>query len=550
MGKKWNKFKDGVKAFKDAWQEDEDKNNNGLNDDLEEYLVSEEDEEVEVEESDKDSTDADYERDNWKAGISVEKVEIIGGSILVAAVLLFGGLSLKSCRKSDEDKEEKYTTEMPVYEEDTAEEYSEEVTEESNVNSYANMVDLLNNANINSDKKEVLSAVWDYLSYYNENVANDNMDSESTAKLACTWDEAMAQYLVNNNLSDDVIRNTFDGYDLKTEEFVEAYQSSYRNDLEAAHVITGFTGKDALLNSEQKSLYNEYEDLIVFFNRQDNVIEDYDSKQSAVDSFYTKVKEDFVDGNKDDSLLWPVLPLINTMDTMSKGIQSDAKLTKADSKKVHKRKASEEKLTEIFNKISSLADGTDLNEEFTYSEIKEFAINELINNNAYDIENRYIVSYKKYQESLSPVTPEVTEENTDDTLTIDDSANEYIEEATEAKKNKKKSKKEEKSTELGDDDISDKIPDWMLEDETTESKKKDKKKKQQETQEIQEQPEQQEETTTEPFIDEEVPEVEKDTPDYSYNDFQEYCDLVATMIVENMAKEQVIEKSREFVKTI
>ena len=94
MSKKKNKFKDSIKAFKDTWKSydeeeldeeelDEDLNDNGLNDDLEE----------------------NPERDNWKDGLSIKNLKIVGGGILIGVALIGGGFALSSCNNRKHEKQ-------------------------------------------------------------------------------------------------------------------------------------------------------------------------------------------------------------------------------------------------------------------------------------------------------------------------------------------------------------------------------------------------------------------------------------------------------------
>ena len=533
MSKKRNKFKDSFAAFKEAWKDDE----NGLDEDFFE-----------------DEYQDDEERDNWKDGISIKNLKIVGGAILIGAVLIGGGYALSSCHKDeekDENHENTYTTEMTT-EEQTEATTTEEKDNHGDFDDYGNVSSVINYSNINSDKKEVLSAVWSYISYYNTVIANRYTDGDSTAKLAISWDEAIAEYFAYNSDSanEEKIRNVFDGYNVSSEELNNAYSSGTKADKAAAHIVAEETNKTAMLTGTEETFYDKYERIVTKFNSCGDSEADYFLKQELTDEFYRELRSDFnitKDSSINDKYKVAIIPLVKAMDDMTKEIESDLKLSKKQKKAFYNKDVINTEISDIFDRISNSADGTELDEEFTYAEIREFAIKELESQNAYDIDNRDVTNYSKYQESLLQEV-EVTEEKEEVYTPVEPSNKSANYDTTNIT--------DETTTELDDDDKSDVIPDWMLNEEVQDTNIID---NDTESSNIEV-----DATTEEPFIDEDIPDVEKDTPDYSFNSkiinssissikkeqFQAYCDMVATAIVENMAKESAKNIEKVIVKSL
>lgn len=469
------------------------------------------------------------------------KIVVCIKSAAVILALIGVGYTLGNCgkakheRKIQTSEEPTETVEDEYYEEEY--DFDEELNEE-NVNDYNNTADLINNSNINGDKRKVLSAVWSYLSYYNETVAKHYSDVNSSAMLSLAWDEAVAQYFAYNQdaVTKSTIENVFDGYDVSTDELMNAYSTSYDADFDAFHILGEGTNKEAILSDTAQSLYLKYENIINKFNNCGNSDGDNYLKQSLVDEFYSELRSDFNISKTSISngqYRYAILPLVSAMNEMSKDIDSEYKLSKKEKKVFNDRDEVNDVMSDLFIKVSDYSDGVYLDEEFTYLDIKNFAIQELTDNNAYNIDNRNVSEYSIYQDSLNQTIEIEEEETTEEKEDNNTQITEY-----DTNTNDDADTSTDESTELDKDDVSDKIPDWMLEEETQE--------------EINTNDESID--TQEPFIDEDVPEVEKDTPDFgdskSNDRFQKYCDMLATMIVDSMSQEKIVEKSKQMVKSI
>ena len=509
--------------------------------------------------------DFDEESDNWKDGIPVGHVVAGAGVIAIGAIIVMGGYSLvkmakKGTIKEDEDKTTEITTEATAeYYDSTTEEFTaevvapEEVVEETkDITQYEDMTHLLENANLSEEKKTAISKVWNYISYYNTTVANQNIEEGNANKLAISWDEAMAQYLIYNGdvQNPATICAIFDMYKLSPESLKNDFENSTKLDYEAYHILNQPTNKSALFADESAIIYDKFEDTISKFNSTSK--SDVELRESIANRFNSDIRGDFNlagDYSFNDPYKMQMLPLTKAMFEMMKGINSETKLTKHEKKQLKKVDNVDDIITTIcYYKVDTVTE-----DEFSYEDIRNFAIQQLINAGAYNLENRDVTTYAKYQESVSEEekTEEETTEMTTEEQTASSEKTNVNNETTESKKKNKK--KKQKTEKIDDDDKSDDIPSWMLEENNKNNKEKKDKTNKEETNTNSET------NNNDGYIDEDVPEVQPDTPDVSYNNkvinssvsninddmMQKYFNAVATAIVENMANNPV---SKENVK--
>ncbi len=509
--------------------------------------------------------DFDEEADNWKDGIPVGHVIAGAGVIAIGAIIVMGGYSLvkmakKGIIKEDEDKTTEITTEATTeYYDPTTEEFTaeivapEEVVEETkDITQYGDMANLLENANLSEEKKTAISKVWSYISYYNTTVANQNIEEGNPNKLAISWDEAMAQYLIYNGdiQNPATICAIFDMYKLSPESLKNDFENSTKLDYEAYHILNQPTSKSVLFADESAIIYDKFEDTISKFNSTSK--SDVELRESIANRFNSDIRGDFnLAGNYsfNDPYKMQMLPLTKAMFEMMKGINSETKLTKHEKKQLKKV----DNVDDIIANICYYKVDTVTEDEFSYEDIRNFAIQQLINAGAYNLENRDVTTYAKYQASIN--TEEQTEKDSTEMTTEEQTtSSEKTSVNNETTESKKKSKKKKQKTEkIDDDDKSDEIPAWMLEENNKNNKEKKSKKKKEETNTNSET------NNNDGYIDEDVPEVQPDTPDVSYNNkvinssvsnisndmMQKYFNAVATAIVENMANNTV---SKEIVK--
>lgn len=509
--------------------------------------------------------DFDEESDNWKDGIPVGHVVAGAGVIAIGAIIVMGGYSLvkmakKGTIKEDEDKTTEITTEATAeYYDSTTEEFTaevvapEEVVEETkDITQYEDMTHLLENANLSEEKKTAISKVWNYISYYNTTVANQNIEEGNANKLAISWDEAMAQYLIYNGdvQNPATICAIFDMYKLSPESLKNDFENSTKLDYEAYHILNQPTNKSALFADESAIIYDKFEDTISKFNSTSK--SDVELRESIANRFNSDIRGDFNlagDYSFNDPYKMQMLPLTKAMFEMMKGINSETKLTKHEKKQLKKVDNVDDIITTIcYYKVDTVTE-----DEFSYEDIRNFAIQQLVNAGAYNLENRDVTTYAKYQESVSEEekTEEETTEMTTEEQTASSEKTNVNNETTESKKKNKK--KKQKTEKIDDDDKSDDIPTWMLEENNKNNKEKKNKTNKEETNTNSET------NNNDGYIDEDVPEVQPDTPDVSYNNkvinssvsninddmMQKYFNAVATAIVENMANNPV---SKENVK--
>lgn len=266
---------------------------------------------------------------------------------------------------------------------------------------------------VNADKNNAVNAVWDYISGYNMG-ANYQSDKNSSTKLGLRWDEVVAEYLAYNNLSQKAINNIFDTYKFDAHKFVKAYKSGFEQEVLSCVVQTNASEKAALIkNNKGKDFYNKYESMLLDYNN----AKDGKQKVKYAEKFYKQLHKDFDDDftqyyvSDIAKYKLSIMPMIKAMNKMTSKLELNNELTAyekdcfdrlSDSSVIEtKFKNIEKKLTayQIANK--SLGDNDD---EISYAQLKKRYINELKDDDAYNVadnSDRNIKDHSEYKKNIS-----------------------------------------------------------------------------------------------------------------------------------------------------
>lgn len=323
------------------------------------------------------------------------------------------------------------------------------------IHEFKSMDDALSNANINNDKRTALKTVWKYINNYNVSTAKFYKEKGQNHRLAHTWNEIMASYLAYNSMEQSRINNIFDSYKFDADRFNKAYKDGIEQDIQAYMVITDSLGKDDLIeNADGKNFYINYEKMIIEFN---SLKKNSDvTRQSVANKFYKQVKRDFING-KMKSYKLSVIPIIKAFNRLTKDMSFKEKLSTAEQKELHTTLAHEkfEKYEKNLqnSRIALKALGVN-QDEVAYLDLKQLAVEELKNINAYNVGEtaRDISSYKKYtnNKKLSQEAEERTTNDSKENETAKSNAKTIDNSKKESKKttdsSKKESKKDSKKT--------------------------------------------------------------------------------------------------------
>ncbi len=405
------------------------------------------------------------------------------------------------------------TSEASTDEETPTEEYVEK--------EYFNLNDVLNEADINEDKKQAFRAVWNHVTYYDSVVAGKHSDKKRLRK---TFDDAMAQYLYYNNIADnpDKIAAIFDNYEITGEHLLACYNSGIKEDKKAYGLITEGTDKTYIVNSIEQEFYDKYEGLIARFNSS----ESEEERIAVAEEFYRGIRIDYHIGQESDSnsnKKAAILPMVEAFMEMTEDLDCDYKLDETEKSELFTIK--DEDIADIFNQIASHNYGVDyIEDEFSYEELRNIAIDELVQIDPIIPDEETTEELTEEVTTEETVTEETTETVTEDSNTTETSYDE------DSNNNSDNDNTNSDDSVNNNDDKSDAIPDWMKEDTTQDTTYPT-------------------DTDSEPFIDEDVPEVEQDTPDVSYDSLkQEYYNAIANAIIKQMSKTKVTTATKSFVK--
>ncbi len=509
-------------------------NNNSQTEEQSEFKDSQD-----IEENDEEDYDDYDDYDDFSVLAEMIKDKLKGlkvKNVVFGAAIIFLAVTAGKCafKLADKSESKNSKTVKTVKEETTTDIENSKENDATTEKTYQNMEELLRSANINSTKAAAIEKVWLYLCNYNQSISERYL-SDST-RLAHTWDEIMIQFLTYNDLSQDDINAIFGNYNLNVDELKASYQAGFNQDVLEYCVLTDPSNKSSLfVSKESQDFYNKYEDMIIRFNR----YEDISKKEEVANQFYNEIRDDFelnVAGAEIPNYKLSVLAMIKAFNTMTKDLDLEAKLTKAEKKYFNNLSD----FSQVEGKISNLATLlyshnlaqqalNEVNSEISYEDIRNLAINELMTNNLYSVEEsqRDISnsSFYKNNTNLKSSKKEKSEE-TETTVSPNTESNSNQQKYNESTTN---SSNESKDDNYQDEEKSAKIPDWMLEEEEQDTSYINN----QETTENDTEIDVNEDTE---YYDEEIIPVEPDTPDYSYNNRMLYNEAVANLLVENMEK--------------
>lgn len=272
-----------------------------------------------------------------------------------------------------------------------------------------NISKLLNHVTTNDDKRRFLTKAWTYLNEYNSDFSSQYLSKKTDTKLAHSWEEVVIQELLYNNYKKAELTNIFDSYTCDYDLMYKAYQNAIKQETKAHIVQTSSFNKQSLINSNKgKDFYMKYESLMISFNIQDSS----ERKEKVAQQFYNLLKEDFDVSNikNNESYKLAILPIINAMNKECKNLNRDYILSDKELKDINKKclnKIVKEKLEKYIKTINTYSIVTQsVNNDcysVTYENIKEAAINKLLENNYYGIQNnqRNISDHKEYKKRIN-----------------------------------------------------------------------------------------------------------------------------------------------------
>ena len=351
----------------------------------------------------------------------IKKLSIRTALITLATLLgLAGGTGIGfviankfNNKKSNEDKSKKENTVDNVV--PTTEEINdikiEPETAEEMLQKYVSVNDILEKSDINKTKANTINRIWSYLKNYNKTISKKHKSSVSDTRLAHTWDEAVVYYLSYNDISKEELVSVFDGYNIDLDIFEEAYKNGFNQDIQAYTVLKKSTKKVNLINSQEgKDFYTKYEDLIIKYNQ--NFDKEHDEVETIVNEFTNTVRNDF-DINSPieniESYKLSVIPIIQAFNDMTENRNFDSILTDEEMSyfdELSHFDMVEDKINDLANSLNAYNMATnavgELQEEYTYSQIKDAAITELDNDNAYNVTNseRDISDHNEFKEKF------------------------------------------------------------------------------------------------------------------------------------------------------
>lgn len=133
--------------------------------------------------------------------------------------------------------------------------------------------DILNNLSFeqllevtsNETQKQEMQKIGNYLDYYNKSFADVHLEEEHTdIKAVLKWEEVSAINLAYNDFTNEEIKSMFNGYNVDSWEFTNAYKEATLQLMGAFVLETRDTpvGLDQLLNTQEaKDFYNKYDEL-------------------------------------------------------------------------------------------------------------------------------------------------------------------------------------------------------------------------------------------------------------------------------------------------
>lgn len=338
---------------------------------------------------------------------------------------------------------------------------SEDSEKEDKISNYDDIYKALYNANINTDKKKAISGIWKYILNYNCSVAKNHLGDNSSTRLGLKWNEAVAQYLAYNNLSQQSINNIFDTYKFDSDVFIDAYKSGFDQEVLAHTVQVEPLNKSKIIkNKNGKKFYEKYETFIMYYNANFKDSE----KLKYAEKFYKELKKDFDFNNENtkdiEKYKLSIMPMIKAMDKMTSNLNLNNKLSKSEQEYFNKLSSAnmiKSKFKNIESKLTAYQIANQAldeeNHEISYKDLKKLAIKELKHEDAYQVANnseRNIRDHSDYKKNTSYAVA-----SNDNTQTATNTSSSNSSEATPTKTKAKDKKEKLKAKKIKDESIND-----------------------------------------------------------------------------------------------
>ena len=338
---------------------------------------------------------------------------------------------------------------------------NEDNENEDKISNYDDIYKALYNANINTDKKKAISGIWKYILNYNCSVAKNHLGDNSSTRLGLKWNEAVAQYLAYNNLSQQSINNIFDTYKFDSDVFIDAYKSGFDQEVLAHTVQVEPLNKSKIIkNKNGKKFYEKYETFIMYYNANFKDSE----KLKYAEKFYKELKKDFDFNNENtkdiEKYKLSIMPMIKAMDKMTSNLNLNNKLSKSEQEYFNKLSSAnmiKSKFKNIESKLTAYQIANQAldeeNHEISYKDLKKLAIKELKHEDAYQVANnseRNIIDHSDYKKNTSYAVA-----SNDNTQTATNTSSSNSSEATPTKTKAKDKKEKLKAKKIKDESVND-----------------------------------------------------------------------------------------------
>ncbi len=338
---------------------------------------------------------------------------------------------------------------------------NEDNENEDKISNYDDIYKALYNANINTDKKKAISGICKYILNYNCSVAKNHLGANSSTRLGLKWNEAVAQYLAYNNLSQQSINNIFDTYKFDSDVFIDAYKSGFDQEVLAHTVQVEPLNKSKIIkNKNGKKFYEKYETFIMYYNANFKDSE----KLKYAEKFYKELKKDFDFNNENtkdiEKYKLSIMPMIKAMDKMTSNLNLNNKLSKSEQEYFNKLSSAnmiKSKFKNIESKLTAYQIANQAldeeNHEISYKDLKKLAIKELKHEDAYQVANnseRNIIDHSDYKKNTSYAVA-----SNDNTQTATNTSSSNSSEATPTKTKAKDKKEKLKAKKIKDESVND-----------------------------------------------------------------------------------------------
>lgn len=269
-------------------------------------------------------------------------------------------------------------------------------------------------------EEKVQGAIWDYLNYINEDIAEKHLEEGKTSRIAHTYDEAIVKWLVYNadQLTKDQITRIFDMYQLDAEKLKETFDVSNMEDLLIYTVSEEAIDQSMLfLTEDGKEFDAKYSEMVAAIRRAEGIT----AKQKMAEKFYKELRKDFPQMNAEnrevgtihedrsvESYKLSIIPKLAAVEAICQNYNIDYTLTDKeiayfnDSGLCNQAYASLEKIAGIMDSYQVAMEA--LNETVDgpqFEHFKNAAEKELKERGIYNIDDRDISDHDEFQEQVN-----------------------------------------------------------------------------------------------------------------------------------------------------